>query len=90
VGEKERIDAFSHKWADYPSSLFQPDVDNPTEYSVSKGNMADFVNALQVTVEDENNRILPYSSDELTAFCIEMMASVQQFRDMVSKIFDEL
>jgi hypothetical protein len=44
-GGDERIDAFLHEWADYPSLLFQPDEENPTGYSIRKGNKADFVNA---------------------------------------------
>jgi hypothetical protein len=48
-------DAFSHEWADYPSLLLQPEEENPTEYSMRKGNKADFVNILQVTLEYENS-----------------------------------
>jgi hypothetical protein len=71
----------------YPSSLFQPDEENLTGYSMRKGNKADFVNALQVTLGYKNSRILPQSSDQQT-FCIDMMAFVQQLRDMGSKIFE--
>ena len=46
LSNKDRIDAFSHEWAEYPSSLFQPDNSHPTGYSMRKGNKPVYLTSL--------------------------------------------
>ena len=89
LSNKEKIQAFGHEWAEYPNSLFQPDENHPCGYAMRKGNKADYLAALQVSLNYENHVDLPHSEDP-TSFCIDMMAFVQQFMDMGSKTFHEM
>ena len=34
LSNKEKIEAFGHEWAEYPSSLFQPDENHPCGYAM--------------------------------------------------------
>ena len=47
LSNKDQVAAFSHEWAEYPSSLFQPDNSHPTGYIMRKGNKPDYLTLLQ-------------------------------------------
>ncbi|KAG1676661.1 hypothetical protein GQR58_014156 [Nymphon striatum] len=50
VGQKEKINAFSHEWTKYPSSIFIPDVLHPAGFSMRKGNKSDYGTMLKTTM----------------------------------------
>lgn len=89
LSNKEKIDAFAHEWAEYPCSLFKPDDNHPSGYAMRKGTKADYLVALQTTLNYETHEQLPESL-EPTSYCIDMMAFVQQFMDMGSQTFYEM
>ncbi|KAG1664089.1 hypothetical protein GQR58_019989 [Nymphon striatum] len=47
VGQKEKINAFSHEWTKYPSSIFIPD---PAGFAMPKGNKSDYGTMLKTTM----------------------------------------
>ena len=81
LSNKDRVAAFSHEWAEYPSSLFQPDNSHPTGYSMRKGNKPYYLTSLQNATDVKGYHELPESGD-CTSFCIDMMAFVKQYMDM--------
>ena len=89
LSNKDRVAAFSHEWAEYPSSLFQPDNSHPTGYSMRKGNKPDYLTSLQNVTDVKGYHELPKSGD-CTSFCIDMMAFVKQYMVMGCKTFQEL
>ena len=89
LSNKDRIDAFSYEWAEYPSSLFQPDNSHLTGYSMRKGNKPGYLTSLQNATNVKGYHELPESED-CTSFCVDMMAFVKQYMDMGCKTFQEL
>ena len=91
LSNKDRVAAFSHEWAEYPSSLFQPDNSHPTGYSMRKGNKPDYLTSLcvQNATDVKGYYELPESGD-CTSFGINMMAFIKQYMDMRCKPFQEL
>jgi len=91
LSKKEKLDAFSHEWAEYPSSLFDPDDDHPSGYAMRKGNKADYLIALKGIMGSnwEEKENLPVS-DQKTCMLVDMMAFVQRYRDMGSADFEQL
>ena len=47
LNNKDPVAAFSHEWAEYPNSFFQPDNSHPTGYSMRKDNKPDYLTSLQ-------------------------------------------
>ena len=89
LSNKDRVAAFSHEWAEYISSLFQPDNSHPTGYSMRKANKPDYLTSLQNATDVKGYHERPESGD-CTSFCINMMAFVKQYMDMGCKTFQEL
>jgi len=94
LDETQKIDAFSHEWTRYPSSLFDPDREHPCGFAMRKGNKADYLAALReacgtswVECEklDEANRF-----ESSTGVIVDMMAFVQRFQDMGCTDFNQL
>ena len=81
LSNKDRIDAFSHEWAEYASSFVQPDNSHPTGYSMRKGNKPDYLTSLQNATNVKGYHELPESED-CTSFCVDMMVFVKQYMDI--------
>ena len=89
LSNKDRVAAFSHEWAEYPSSLFQPDNSHPTRYIMRKGNKPDYLTSLQNATDVKGYHERPESGD-CTSLVINMMAFIKQYMDMGCKTFQEL
>ena len=46
ANDEYKLDAFRHEWAQYPTSLFEPDNYSPQSYSMQKGTKSVYLAAL--------------------------------------------
>lgn len=94
LDDTQKIDAFSHEWTRYPSSLFEPDKEHPCGFAMRKGNKADFLVAMKEECGEAWVECEQLPTDESrgrsTAMIVDMMAFVQRFQDMGCKDFGEL
>ncbi|KAG1706217.1 hypothetical protein GQR58_003741 [Nymphon striatum] len=91
LGQKEKIDAVSHEWIKYLSSIFIPDVLHPAGFAMRKGNKSDYGTMLKTTMALQWNEPeeLP-ASDMKTSYFIDLMAFIQRYQDLGSVTFQEL
>ncbi|KAG1664752.1 hypothetical protein GQR58_019681 [Nymphon striatum] len=91
LGQKEKIDAVSHEWNKYLSSIFIPDVLHPAGFAMRKGNKSDYGTMLKTTMALQWNEPeeLP-ASDMKTSYFIDFMAFIQRYQDLGSVTFQEL
>ena len=92
ANDESKLDAFCHEWAQYPTSLFEPDNRSPKVYSMRKGTKSDYLAALY-SLNSEHDAIL---KDELanahleTVYIIDAMAFIQRFQTLGAKTFQQL
>ena len=91
LGHKEKVDAFSHEWAEYPSSLFTPDELHPSGFSMRKGNKSDYATMLKATIGSQWKELEQLPNVESgTGYFIDLMAFVQCYQELGSTTFEEL
>ena len=91
LGHKEKVDAFSHEWAEYPSSLFTPDELHPSGFSMRKGNKSDYATMLKATIGSQWKELEQLPNVESgTGYFIDLMAFVQRYQELGSTTFEEL
>ena len=92
ANDESKLDAFCHEWAQYPTSLFEPDNRSPQGYSMRKGTKSDYLAALY-SLNSEHDAIL---KDKLanaqlqTVYIIDAMAFIQRFQTLGAKTFQQL
>ena len=92
ANDESKLDAFCHEWAQYPTSLFEPDNRSPQGYSMRKGTKSDYLAALY-SLNSTHDAIL---KDELanahleTVYIIDAMAFIQRFQTLGAKTFQQL
>ena len=91
ANDESKLDAFSHEWVQYPTSLFEPDNRSPQGYSMRKGTKSDYIAAL-CTLHSEHEAIFKDNLDnsELkTVYVIDAMAFIQRFQTLGAKTFEQ-
>lgn len=92
LGPKEKADAFSHEWTQYPSSLFLPDPLHPERFAMRKGNKSDYANMIEKKMGKEWRVYEELPEDDLmnTGYFIDLMALIQRFQNFGCTTFNEL
>ena len=57
ANDESKREAFCHEWAQYPTSLFEPDNHSPQGYSIRKGSKSDYLAAL-CSLNSEHDALL--------------------------------
>ena len=92
ANDESKLDAFSHEWAQYPTSLFEPDNRSPQGYGMHKGTKSDYLAAL-CSLNSGHDAILKDSlapSQLQTVYVIDAMAFIQRFQTLGAKTFQQL
>ena len=92
ANDESKLDAFSHEWAQYPTSLFEPDNRSPQGYSMRKGTKSDYLAAL-CSLNSGHDAILKDSlapSQLQTVYVIDAMAFIQRFQTLGAKTFQQV
>ena len=89
---ESKLDAFSHEWAQYPTTLFEPDNRSPQGNSMRKETKSDYLAAL-CSLNSGHDAILKdslASSQLQTVYVIDAMAFIQRFQTLGAKTFQQL
>ena len=78
--EGTRNDVFSHEWCKYPPSMFKPDTDLKTGFTMNKSNESDFLTALLLKVASKVSQLQELPPSTLaTTYLIDTMAAIQSY-----------
>lgn len=90
LNDKEKEEAFSHEWAQYPPALFQPNNSVEQGYQMRSGNKADVVNTIKKTLQSQWQELEKPPVVHKTAYIIDAMAFIQRQQTLNSRTFGEL